>query len=455
MPPRPIVQLSFDDAFGHLSRLCKDGSEVVGVLDYTDSQCLQTFVASFQAKKPQPLVYVRTLLQTFLFNAMEILGSMSIRQLLDDDFSIISLPASPLLDRDNDDIEAVHDPRFAIAEQMELFRQRAAQPFLDILRTACQNRCRVRRTLCHIIRDWENLQVDAEEIDQVLQVKTNERPMMQQSAADLEPVESYALPLSSWAYLYKLRQMELIVQLGFELEMYQMDELAGMYWYLNHLARFRLQHSERIKSFVVRRVEEARSQPRKHDNGKADEQLQRSLAFTRLSLLDAAVTWELSDALCCLYIALRRLGLIVAPPRPYSNDKLRFELRMKPFAPIGFPALPTFDEFTAGTAQPDSTTDELLEYGERAVAGAKRGLETLSKLPANESFSIGSHDRWVATTKGALKSSIATGIAISSVRKALAGGSSDSSDLRIKAELPGPDQTYHDWWLVPRIVRTA
>lgn len=41
VPPRPIVQLGFDDAFGHLSRLFKDGLEVIGVLDYTDPQCLQ------------------------------------------------------------------------------------------------------------------------------------------------------------------------------------------------------------------------------------------------------------------------------------------------------------------------------------------------------------------------------------------------------------------------------
>ena len=41
MPPRPIVDLKFGDAFGHLSRLFKDGSEIIGVLEYTDSQCLQ------------------------------------------------------------------------------------------------------------------------------------------------------------------------------------------------------------------------------------------------------------------------------------------------------------------------------------------------------------------------------------------------------------------------------
>lgn len=41
MPPRPIVQLKFEDAFEHLSRLFKDGAELIDVLNYTDSQCLQ------------------------------------------------------------------------------------------------------------------------------------------------------------------------------------------------------------------------------------------------------------------------------------------------------------------------------------------------------------------------------------------------------------------------------
>ncbi|UNI20121.1 N-alpha-acetyltransferase, non-catalitic subunit, variant 2 [Purpureocillium takamizusanense] len=455
MPPRPIVELGFDAAFDHLSRLFADGLEVISVLDYVDSQCLLTFVLTFQAKKPQPLVYVRTLLQTFLFNAMEILGSMSIRQLLDDDFSIISMPASPLLDRGNDEIEVVQDPRFAMSQQMEFFRQRAAQPFLDILRTACQNRSRVRRTLCHTIREWESLQVEAEEIDQVLQVKTKETPLVHRPSMSAPPVESYALPLSSWTYLYKLRQMEWIVQLGFELEVYQPDELGGMYWYLNYLSKSRLQHSERIKGFIVHKTEEARSQPAPMADANADEQLQRSLAYTRLSLLDAAVTWELADALCCVYAVLGRLGLVKPPPRPYSNDELRYDLRMKPFVAVGFPALPNFHQFTAGVAQSESTLQELLEYAERAVAGAKRGFEALSKLSAKESFSVGSHDRWAASVKGALRSTIATGIAVSSVQKALSKQAAEGSHLGIKAEVPTPDKAYHEWWIVPKIVPVA
>ncbi|QPH06146.1 hypothetical protein C2857_004411 [Epichloe festucae Fl1] len=450
VPPRPIVQLNFDDAFGHLSRLFRDGSEVIGVLEYTDSQCLQTFVQSFQSKKPQPMVYIRTLLQTFLFDAMEILGSMSVRQLLDDDLSIVTLPAHPLLDRDNDEIEAPQDPRFVMSQKMELFRQRAAQPFLDIFRTACQNRCRVRRTLCHLVRDWENLQVDAEEIDEILQIRAEEQPVMQRSPLGLNPIETYSLPLSSWTYLYKLRQMEAIVQLGFELQVYQVDEMAGMYWYLNYLSKSRLQHVERIKTFVVRRATQSRSQVLPPP---AEQQLQRSLSYTRLSMLDAAVTWELSDALCCVYVVLDRCKLISAPPRPYSNDRLRYDLRMRPFSPIGLPALPTFEDFSDGTKQPDSSTSALLEHAERAATSAKRGLEALGKLSAEESFSVGSHEQWIGSAKDALKSCIATGVAVSTLRKALLkAGGDEAATLSVLAEVPTSDKAYHEWWIVPRIV---
>jgi hypothetical protein len=381
---------------------------------------------------------------------MEMLGSMSIRQILDDDLSIITLPASPLLDRANDDIEAVQDPRHLISQQMEVFRQRAAQPYLDILRTFCQNRCRVRRTLCHTIRAWDNLQADAEELDQMLQVKTQELVARGQSfspytsSADLQ-----AWSLSAWTYLYKLRQMEWIVQLGFELEVYQPDELAGMYWYLNYLSKVRLEYSPRIKSSIMRKIEEMRAQST--TNAFAEKQLQRALAFIRLSLLDAAVTWELSDALSCVYAVLRRLGLVKAPPRPYSDDELRYELRMKPFASIEVPELPSFQDFTAQVTQSESSTEDVLAVACKALAGAKRGFESLSKLSAEEAFSVGSHEQWVASVKNGLKSCIALGLAVATLQKAIQR-TEEGGDLNLRAEVPTPDRAYHEWWIVPKLV---
>ncbi|KOS22960.1 N-alpha-acetyltransferase [Escovopsis weberi] len=327
------------------------------------------------------------------------------------------LRRSSLLDRDNDEVEVIHDPR----------------------------------TLCHLIRDWESLQVDAEEIDQSIQAQTKEHPVMHQASFGGAPVEAFSLPLSSWTYLYKVRQMEWIVQLGFELEVYQPDELAGMYWYLNYLSKSRLQHAERIQTFILHQVGRSHATMLAVDP-RDNRQLQRSLNFTRLSLLDSAVTWELSDSLSCLYAVLLRLKLIKTPPRPYSTDEQRYSIRMRPFASIGHPILPTFEEFTAGTLQLDTEPEELLEYGERAVAGAKKAFEVLSKRTPEESFSVGSHERWMASVKNGLKSCIATGIAISAVQDALARAE-DPERPNIKVEIPTPDKAYHEWWIVPKIVR--
>ncbi|KAL1873072.1 hypothetical protein VTK73DRAFT_1169 [Phialemonium thermophilum] len=476
MPPRPIVELSFEEAHSNFERLCVDGLDVIKVLDFSDSQSLLNFVLLFQAKKPQPLVYIRTLLQSYLFKDMVILGSHSIRDIIDDDLSTVVLPSSRLLDRANDAIEAPHDPRFAIAHQMEQFRQIAAQSYLDIFRSFCQNRCRIRRTLCHSVRDWDAVQADAEEIDNLLQVQLEERPMVCDTQLGQASNAMYSLPLSSWAYLYKLRLMEWIVQQGFELDIYQPDELAGMYWYLSYLAKTRTHHVERIKAFTLRSFNEqlgeggeGRQQRRltPSANHKAQTQFTRSLSYLRVTMLDAAVTWELADALSCLHTALLRLGLVVPPPRPYSTDQLRYEIRMRPFASVGSPELPSFDVFVRAAGQPNTPTPALLAYAERAAAGARKGFEALRKLTDAESFSIGCHDRWTAAVTNGLRSAIAVGLAASTVRKALEStsaparegsggdGTAIARSLGLKVEFKRPEDRYHEWWVVPHITRQA
>ena len=381
---------------------------------------------------------------------MVILGSLSIRQVVDDDLSIMVLPCSPLLDPCNDGIEAPHDPRFAMAHQMELFRQRAAQSYLDIFRAFCQNRSRVRRTLCHSIQDWEAVQADAEDIDQLLQVQLEEKPIVHQSLG-VSSDPAYSLPLSSWAYFYKLRLMEWIVQLGFELDIYQRDELAGMYWYLSYLAKTRAQHVERIRAFTFRGLNERRSHPRSLTSA-MERQFARSLSYLRLAMLDAAVAWELADALSYLYTALQRLGLIVPPPRPYSNDSLRYDIRMKPFAAIGIPEIPSFEAFTRATTQPDTSIAQLLEDAERAVAGTKKGYDALKKLSEKESFAHNCHARWVGRTTSCHKSAIATGLSISVLRKAIAD-TPDGEPPKLKVEIKPQHERYHEWWIVPNLSR--
>lgn len=97
--------------------------------------------------------------------------------------------------------------------------------------------------LCHLIIDWDNIQLDvslslvvdvallmlckAEALDIELREFTKERPVVDPR----EPTaEIWSYPLSSWAYYLKLLQMEWIVSLGFELDVYGIGELGGMYW---------------------------------------------------------------------------------------------------------------------------------------------------------------------------------------------------------------------------------
>ncbi|KAI1780273.1 Mak10-domain-containing protein [Hypoxylon cercidicola] len=471
MPPRPMVQPSFEESYGHFKRLFQDGVDIMDVLKYAEPQSLLTFVSTFQARKPQPLVYIRTLLQSLLFKEMVVLGNYSIRQIIDHDLSIVVLPCAPQIDPSFDRIELPTDPRHQTAAQMEIFRQRVAECYLDIFRIFCQNRCRVRRTLCHSIQEWDILQADVEEIDQLLQIALDEKPLpAERGNSSL----GYSLPLSSWAYLYKLRQMEWIVQLGFELDIYQTDELAGMYWYLNYLAKTRAQHGDRIKLFTMRSLNEAR-----HDGKTKDEkqlshytiakerEYMQSLAYLRVTMLDAASTWEFADSLCCLYTALLRLGLIRPPPRPYGSDALRYDLRMKPFRTIALPQLPSFDDFTRATAQPDISTTDLLRYAEGAVAGARKGYEALGKMADTQAFSVGAHDRWLTNVKDCLKAAIAAGVAVSTLQRAYekataekgdaGGGSAKEEDLKIglKVEMPASGKGYHDWWIVPKLVPAA
>ncbi|KAM7186359.1 putative mak10 subunit [Naviculisporaceae sp. PSN 640] len=452
MPPRPIVQLSFEETSAHFKKLFADGVAVADVFNYTDPENLLNFVMTLQAEKPQPLVYIRSLLQDFLFKDVNILDQVSIRDIIDDDMDIITKPCWRIQHRANDLVEAPHDPRFQMARLMERFRHRTGPCYLDIFRAFCQNRCRVRRMLCHTIKEWEEIHKDAEEIDKLLEVQLRKLPV---SLPDW-----INQPLSIWACFYKIRLMEWIVQLGFELEIYQPIEMAGMYWYLGHLAALRTGHVERSKFNIVSRVGHANQTGFFNVPGQEDKQVKfdRSVRWNTGACVDAAATRDLAEALSCLYTALCRLKLLVPPPRPYSSDALRYDIRMKPFATIFFPELPEYDEFKEKSTRPGMSLDDLLEAAGTYMAKAKTGYEEMSKYNGEQAFAMGCLKRWTAGVKGALKSAIAVGVAIAAVKRAVEAADGEGTEAatyvkgRLEVEVPKPDKGYHEWWIVPKII---
>ncbi|KAI1201534.1 Mak10 subunit, NatC N-terminal acetyltransferase-domain-containing protein [Nemania serpens] len=473
MPPRPMVKLSFEECMTHFKRLVQNGNEVIDVLQYKDPQSLLNFMLLFQAQKPQPLVFIRTILQNLLFKDMVVLGRLSIRQLLDHDVALGVLPCGPQLDPSFDDVEIPTDPRHQVASTMEVFRQRVADPYLELLRILCQNRCRVRRILCRQIPEWDILEADVAEVEDRLQVPLDEIARMES-----QEEETSHLPLSSWVYLCRLRQMEWVVQLGFELRIYQPDELSGMYYFLKTLGSLRAQHIDRVKKTTALREQATRRHLKLREadplpSGIASE-FQRSKQHLRTTMLDAACTWEFADGLSLLHLALLRLGLVKPPPRPYSTDELRYELRMRPFSGISFPQLPTHEEFKEQAELPHLPTADVLKIAEAAVAAARKGFDAYAHLNEYEAFAINAtaYARWVGNAKDCLRAAIAAGVAVSTLKSAyervvgssgvdesqggdVAGdgdGESGYADLlKLKVEIPEPGHGYHDWWVVPKI----
>ncbi|KAL9106515.1 MAG: hypothetical protein Q9187_008551, partial [Circinaria calcarea] len=425
VPPRPMVKISFDDACAHLNRLCKDGKDVAKVLECQGGSNILTFALTFQSQKPQPSVYIRCLLQSLILGEMRVLGTMSIHQLILEDLAEIVLPADILVDPGNADVELPQDPRFQIAKRMELFVSRVGQSYLDISRALTMNRSRVRRMLCHTIMDWDSIQIDAEELDMDLRQYTKEEPMVDRRMGE---EEIWSFPLSSWAYYQKLHQMEWIVQLGFELQIYQVNELAGMY--LQHLANTRLHHLQRIRGFTVRRQ---KSIPK--PNPQQTAAFARSFSFLSFVMLETSGIQSFADALSCLYTSLSYLSLLPAYPHPpYSTPSLRHSLRMRPFLPISLPTVPTYPEFASliSPFPPDlsnlsnpslppnstnpkldtSTLNTLLLSAEHALKSARKEFEEVSKASAETARCVGVEKEWREGVRNVLRSIIAGSIAV-------------------------------------------
>ncbi|KAI9803534.1 MAG: hypothetical protein M1825_001877 [Sarcosagium campestre] len=461
VPPRPIVQVSFEKATAHLRRTCVNGKDLALVLDYKGSGDLLNLFWTLQSRKPQPSMYIRSLLQSLLCIDMKILGRFSIRQFLIDDMADLVLPASPLHNQGYSEVEVPTDPRYQISKRLDAFVSRAGQPYIDLFRAVCQNRSRIRRIFCHTIHDWDSLQLDAEDLDVELRELTGEKPIFD---TVIGPEPFYTFPLSSWAYYHKLCQMEWIIQLGFELAIYQADELGGMYWYLNHLIQTRIAHLERIRYILLheRRAIQAPSRD-------IQDSFAKTFSILNFSLLEAQTTRCFAEALSCLYALLARLSLMPIPSRPYSTDALRYDLRMKPFFTIGLPPLVPFAEFKEHSSHRNTPTPVLLQKAQDAITQARHNFEALHKKDAVSARATLCKSEWKQRLTDGMRACISASIALAAISKLpevkssnRAGRSGGSTPAHAAAASPARDTSevkvavpesgeYHDWWIVPTV----
>lgn len=464
VPPRPMIAVERSESVSFLRQMLTHIGSAFEMFSTSYNCDLFTAYWIFMSQHPEPAVYVRALLQSFLTINEQVLGSIWTKDFLIEDLKALVLPASVLLDPANQAIENPVDIRFRLASQIAQFIHKAAPPFTNQYRSFCQNRCRLRRLLCHAAIELDNIQADAEEIDGFLQTLANERPIPYPAGE----APTYAYPLSSWIYHYKLIQLQLVVHMGFELSVYATHEFAGMYWYLSHLTSIHLSHMERISYFISSQPPSQSGQSRDAQTKEMQDAL--ALLYRHFSRLKATDT--LASALHRLYVVLQRNGHFAKTYPTYSTDELRFDLRMRSFQSLSIPEPLTFDEMESLTDLRTLSDRQLLDQTARLALTSRKAWEEILKhdwnfKPLSTGVSGGTQHEsviereWKRDVRNSMKACIGTSIAVTALTKALDANDNikmkdeDSGVKGLTVTIPGPDDAsrFHQWWAVPSISR--
>lgn len=387
------------------------------------------------------------------------MGTLSHMDLLITDLHDTVLGGHPILSLDNWADHPPTDPRHLIARKVEAFIEKIQTEYINIYVRICQNKCRIRRTLAQSISILDNLQALTEDIDNDLREICNRRAEMPlaHGSADriLQSDAQDFYPLSAWVFYQKLRAMEWVMQLGFELDVYQRDEMAEMYTMLSHFAQCRYEQLLHIQDTLVQRMRRI-VDLRLAQNAK---EIESSLGLTNIWLKEAGSVMAFSRALGLLYSLLNTLGIVESPDRPYSTERLRYEVRFKSYLSIGTPPLLDQEALHEASHFPRTTAVQVVfENIEHELKTAKVFLTKLKSADAKSAKFEGCEAVWLSKTQSLLMSAIACGVATATLKSACAtAGIADFSlsktvmQRKLKVDMAEQLQRYHDWWPVPKL----
>ncbi|KAK4934248.1 N-alpha-acetyltransferase, non-catalitic subunit, partial [Elasticomyces elasticus] len=312
---------------------------------------------------------------SFLSIDDHVLGSRSPSDFVEQDLRSLTLPASLLLASSPETFGKFCNGDGQVAEAICIFISKFEVSFINVYRANSLNECRIRRTLCHALLEWDNLQVEAEEIDALAQRQ------LHQDTSIGPPNEPYSL--SSWVYHHKLEMVRTVIQLGFEQAIYAPYELAGMYWYLVHICDIHLAHLERISYYVTET--QAGCKRDIHNDGREQALQECETALNRLfkhySWLEA--TRALASSLHLIYVVVCRHGHCKQPSKVYSTDEMRHEIRMKPFLNVTVPVAVSAQDLADHSLLVKSSTEELLGRLTTSISKSCQSWQRISKTSWN------------------------------------------------------------------------
>ncbi|ETI24093.1 hypothetical protein G647_03462 [Cladophialophora carrionii CBS 160.54] len=461
VPPRPMIVVDKGKAFPFLQKLLTDATTAFQMLDISSSCDLLVAYQNFMAQEPQPAVYVRALLQSFLSLNGAVVGRFAFKDFIVHDIGSLVLPGEALLDPGQMD-DLPEDQQIELGSRVDLFVDRCSQSFLNLFRTLCLNRCRVRRTMCHAALEWDQIQAEAEDLDGVVQSILNEpaRPYL----AGEEPTFSYSF--SSWVYHYKLIQLRTVLQMGFELSIYAPHEFAGMYWYLSFLSSTHLNHLERITFFVA-------SRQRPTSLGQQEAQTTLQLLYRHFTWLKAVEA--MAKALHRVFTVLQRHGHFRKSTDAYATDALRYELRMRPFLHVSIPEPIDMDVAQQSSSLRGLSSEKLITQASNLVQTARKAWDEVLKggwnfhpfaqgdskaemAPGGSSKPPGPvvEREWTQDVRNSMKACIGTGIVVTTLgtllqTKKTTGTAVNITSLKVEIPPVGDRSRWHVSWPVPKL----
>lgn len=252
--------------------------------------------------------------------------------------------------------------------------------------------------------------------------------------------------------------------MGFELSIYSPEELPGIYWYLSHICSTHLGHIDRIRTFTMaaRKRDLISAASRPGSSSQKASSFHRSFhTLERLTTHIIAVD-AFAIALHALYVILARHNVLpsASSPQAYSTDRLRYEIRMKPFVPISLPELVPFEEYQREAALDGDSDTTILERATKALGEARKAWDaTLANGAFIEDPSSSGptspktiEEDWKRDIKDIMRACIGASLALEVIKKALVA-CPEGKSLNLEVSVPevGSKSRWHDWWVVPQV----
>ncbi|KAK9457154.1 Mak10 subunit, NatC N-terminal acetyltransferase-domain-containing protein [Dipodascopsis uninucleata] len=448
MPPRFKSSLDYELALDTYRSLIHGMSQVILIRQCTNTREFSDFFRAFSIQRPNQLPYTRSSLFRCFIQGGQVLDDMPIREVLISDINHFSPLSSNLME------VSIQHPAY---EKIQQFYGKAEICYQNWFSIRCNNRSRLRQNLCGAILDWDSLQVDSEGLECSSDM-IDFSDSIPSCIATSNSKESYIqpLPFSSWVYFRKLEIMMWVVFLGFDLDIYKLDEWSLMFWYGdyilgvldNHLNRTQLvlkstmniiqeNNNHRIKTSHKKEMRHKSTKFSIKDLPSSDAVLE-SLENIKSLKEEISIYRELSHSYICILAVLSSLGCLISfldkssvrsDRFRYTTPELLYNLRLKAFSSVGVPELPSFESYQVMNNRDGWDDHSLLNDAYISLSQARKKADSWTKRRVPDHL----QDAEVRCRQSLVRSCIGINIAISQLKK-MTSNSIDPSSVSVSIQ---------------------